>query len=407
MRPARSIAAFRIAVCLALVLVAVSSRAALADAKFDNLVAAVQAVGHKGEGNQAAAAAVAELSKATTNALPAILAAIDQANPLAANLLAGAVETICDRQLASGGKLPTAALEKYVLDTAHQARSRRLAYEMLLRADAGAADRLIPGLLNDVGLEFRRDAVARLLSAGEADAKAEKADAAKATFERALTAARDLDQVKLLAEKLKQLGNPVDLPTHFGLVLEWQAIGPFDNTDMKGFDTVSPPEEAVDLTASYPGPPGPDGKPTELRWKPAYSTEDLGLVDLNKSLTKANDVVGYVACEFDVDKEQDVDLRLATVNANKIWLNGKLLAANEVYHAGNEFDQYVAAGHLKKGKNVILLKILQNKQAETWAQDWSFQFRVCDKIGTAVLAKNRPPRRPATTGEQASAAPVQ
>ena len=80
---------------------------------------------------------------------------------------------------------------------------------------------------------------------------------------------------------------------------------------------------------------------------------------------------------------------------------------NEVYHAGNEFDQYVAAGHLKKGKNVILLKILQNKQAETWAQDWSFQFRVCDKIGTAVLAKNRPPRRPATTGEQASAAPVQ
>ncbi|MGD9647778.1 MAG: hypothetical protein AB7U73_18850 [Pirellulales bacterium] len=393
-------------VALGLVLAAAICQATRADQKFDKLVATVKSIGHKGQGNAAAAAAVAELSTAKIDAVPALLAAIDGANPLAANLLAGAVEAICDRQLAAGGELPTAIFERYVVDTKHQPRSRRLAYDILLRVDAGAADRLIPGLLNDVGLEFRRDAVARLIAAGEAEAKADKPDAAQATFEKALTAARDLDQVKLLAEKLKQLGHPVDLPTHFGLVLEWQAIGPFDNTDMKGFDNVYPPEEAVDLTASYRGPPGPDGKPTELRWQPAYSTDDLGLVDLNKSLTKANDVVGYVACEFISDKEQDVDLRLATVNANKIWLNGRLLAANEVYHAGNEFDQYIAAGKLKKGKNVILLKILQNKQPETWAQDWSFQFRVCDKIGTAVLATNRPPRRPATTGEQASAAPV-
>ncbi|MBX9790096.1 MAG: hypothetical protein K2Y37_14360 [Pirellulales bacterium] len=400
MRPTRWI----LPCCLATSLIAASSVALGAEASSDKLVMAVKAVGHNAQGNAAAAAAVAELSQASVDTLPRLLAAIDDANPLAANLLAGAVEAICDRQLAGGGKLPVAVLEKYVLDTAHQARSRRLAYELLLRVDASAADRLIPGLLNDVGLEFRRDAVARLITAGEADAKAEKADAAKATFAKALTAARDLDQVKLLAEKLKQLGSPIDLPTHFGLVLEWQAIGPFDNTDMKSFDTVYPPEEKVDLTASYPGPPGANGKPTQLRWKPVYSSEDLGLVDLNKGLTKANDVVGYVACQFDSDKEQDVDLRLATVNANKIWLNGKLLAVNEVYHAGNEFDQYVAAGRLKKGPNVILLKILQNKQPETWAQDWSFQFRVCDKIGTAVLAKNRPPRRPATTGEQASAA---
>ena len=42
------------------------------------------------------------------------------------------------------------------------------------------------------------------------------------------------------------------------------------------------------------------------------------------------------------------------------------------------------------GTNVILLKICQNEQTESWAQDWEFQLRVCDGLGTAVLATNRP-----------------
>jgi hypothetical protein len=43
-----------------------------------------------------------------------------------------------------------------------------------------------------------------------------------------------------------------------------------------------------------------------------------------------------------------------------------------------------------------LLKICQNEQTEEWAQNWAFQFRVCDAIGTAVLARNglTPPGTP-------------
>jgi hypothetical protein len=82
-------------------------------------------------------------------------------------------------------------------------------------------------------------------------------------------------------------------------------------------------------------------------------------------------------------------LRLQTTAANKIWLNGQQLAQNKIYHAGSKMDQYIAHGTLTPGRNVILLKICQNAMKEDWAQDWEFQFRVCDASGTAVLSLDR------------------
>jgi hypothetical protein len=76
-------------------------------------------------------------------------------------------------------------------------------------------------------------------------------------------------------------------------------------------------------------------------------------------------------------------------------LNGELLTANQVYHAGMEVDQYVAHGRLDEGPNQILVKVCQNEQEESWAQRWQFQLRVCDELGTAVLAGNRTPNETA------------
>ncbi len=47
-----------------------------------------------------------------------------------------------------------------------QLRSRRLAFEWLTKIDPAAPGRLIPGFLNDPSLELRREAVARLITAG-------------------------------------------------------------------------------------------------------------------------------------------------------------------------------------------------------------------------------------------------
>jgi hypothetical protein len=51
-------------------------------------------------------------------------------------------------------------------------------------------------------------------------------------------------------------------------------------------------------------------------------------------------------------------------------------------------DQYRAQAKLQPGTNRLLLKICQNEQTEDWAQRWSFQLRVCDSTGTAVLPLN-------------------
>jgi hypothetical protein len=63
--------------------------------------------------------------------------------------------------------------------------------------------------------------------------------------------------------------------------------------------------------------------------------------------------------------------------------------ANHVYHAGAAVDQYVGGAKLKKGLNTILVKSAQNEQTDSWAKDWWFQLRVCDRIGTAVLSADR------------------
>ena len=81
---------------------------------------------------------------------------------------------------------------------------------------------------------------------------------------------------------------------------------------------------------------------------------------------------------------------MGCINANKVWLNGELLTANDVYPAGMELDQYRAKAQLRAGSNTILVKVCQNEQTESWAQRWSFQLRVCDAQGTAVLPVTAP-----------------
>jgi hypothetical protein len=283
---------------------------------------------------------------------------------------------VAQRGLSGDGKLPQAELEAFLADTSHSPRARRLAYELIARVDPTAHDRLIPDLLNDPSLELRRDAVAMKLAAAE---KISAKQTAVKLYRQALTAARDLDQIEAATKKLRDFGETVDLSEHFGFVTRWHLIGPFDNTDKSGFDVGYPPEKEIDLMAAYPGKVGP------VKWLEHATEDEYGIVDLNKAIAKHMGAVGYAYHEFDSPLARDVELRLGCINGNKVWLNGELLTANHVYHAGTQIDQYAGQGRVKKGKNQILIKVLQNEQTEDWAQNWQFQLRVCDAYGTAVL----------------------
>lgn len=344
----------------------------------------VQAVGQRGEGHVAAAQAWRQLSQAEPEQLPTLLAALDTSTPLAANWIRGAVDAVAERQVQAGGKLPTSALEEFVLETRHSPKARRLAFEWLARVDPTATDRLVPGFLDDPSTEFRRDAVARLLPEAAALASDGKKELAVKLYRKALSGARDTDQVQQIADALGKLDEKVDLPKHLGFLMKWKLIGPFDDTAEKGFDVAYPPESEVNLSASYRGKKGID-----VRWIDHETTDNYGRVDLNTALGKANGVAAYALAEFVSDREQPVELRMECICANKLWLNGQLVFSNKVYHSGSKMDQYVGRGVLKPGKNLILLKICQNEQTENWAQEWDFHFRVCDATGTAILSQDR------------------
>ncbi len=153
----------------------------------------IRAVAAEGNGSKEAGTAWRELVKNRAQALPDILAAFDDSNPLAVNYLRSAVETIAQRETDNGGTLPAEALEKFVRDTKRDPRGRRLAYELLASVDPSAPDRLIPGMLNDPGVEFRRDAVARLVEQASKKLSGDEKDVARKLFVEALSGARDED----------------------------------------------------------------------------------------------------------------------------------------------------------------------------------------------------------------------
>jgi hypothetical protein len=355
-------------------------------ADIDPQIQTIQAVAARGAGHPEAIAAVKRLSQTGPESLLPILAAMGDANPLAANWLRGAFETIADRALRDGNTLPTDRFEEFILDRSHDPRARRLAYEWLAKVDPTAPDRIIPVSLDDPSAEMRRDAVARALHSAEQLAASGEVAAAQAEFRKALSGAVDGDQVTAITKDLEKLGVEVDLVAHFGLLTEWQLIGPFDNKGGIGFAAVYPPEMTTDLAAEYEGQLG------KVRWEPHHAAapggeinmDSVGLFDISRLTKPHKGAVTYAATEFQSDREQRIEFRLSTQNAWKVWLNGEFLFGQEEYHRGSMFDQYAVRGRLQPGKNVILLKVCQNEQTQDWAQTWAFQFRVCDLSGRGL-----------------------
>jgi hypothetical protein len=343
----------------------------------------LRAVGPEAVGSRQAAAAWEKLAEMDADRLPAILTALDGAGPIAANWIRTAADAVVQRALKSGRNLPMADLERFVFDREHNPRARRLAYEYLVQVDTSAPDRLLPHMLDDPSVEIRRDAVARAIDDAFQVAQLSGSAQAVPLYRRALTAARDLDQIRLIAKSLRDSGEQLDLPRHFGFIVRWKLIGPFDSAGGRGYDIAYPPEQEIDFEASY------QGKHGTVQWVDHVTADEYGEVDLNRALVEEKGVAAYAAAEFLCDGRCEGEFRFASSNATKVWLNGDLAAAHKVYHAGSQIDQYQTNADLKSGRNIILVKVCQNEQTQSWARDWSFQFRVCDATGGAILSQDR------------------
>jgi len=349
-------------------------------------IATIKNVGPEGMGNAEAANSWKVLTQQDSSAILPILSAMKGSSPLAQNWLRSAVEVVFQKQADAHAPLPTDQVKQFLLETKNDPRARKLAFDLLTKISPDTARSLVPGMVDDPSTALRREAVALLIDKGASQMAASDQSGAEKTLQKALDAARDVDQIKkiagLLRNKLKQ---PVNLPEHFGFLMYWKIIAPFDNTDHRGFAMVYPPENRIDLDASYPGKNG------TVSWRDYSTSDEYGMVDFNRPFDPLKGVTGYAYTEFDSKEDRPAELRLGCKNGWKIWLNGKFVFGRDEYHRGARIDQYQLPVHLEKGKNTILIKLCQDEQHKPWTVEWQFQLRVCDSTGTAILSTDRKP----------------
>lgn len=344
-------------------------------------LAAVRSVQINGGNHAEAQAAVKKLNTLDASQLVTVLKAFDGANPLAKNWLMGVAGAI----VRQSDRLPNEALISFLNDKANDSDARYWTFELLTQNDAALRKQWLAQMTEDPSLDIRYLAVAQ---------KLEQLDAAAvdvAAYGQLLEVTRHPDQLKAITAKLRDAGEGVDLARQYGFVMNWQLIGPFDNREEKGFDVVYGPEKDY-LAKPQEKPAGLYSGKEDLgcTWKDASTTADDGLLDVAALYNKEKGAIVYAYTEFNAEESVAADIRLGCINANKVWVNGKEISSNKIYHASSSIDQYVGKTELKKGLNTILIKVCQNEQTQAWAQDFSFQLRVCDATGKAILAAGRP-----------------
>ncbi len=144
---------------------------------------------------------------------------------------------------------------------------------------------------------------------------------------------------------------------------KWHYLGPFDNTNGRGFDATHPVETHVDLNAVYVGKGG-----EKVGWREGNFTDGApnDLANLFKPQYRSWSAV-YLTREIDVASAMDLPISLGSDDTLSVWLNGQKILAQNVYRAVAP-DQDQVTLKLKEGKNQLLLKVCQGDG------EWGFFF---------------------------------
>jgi len=129
-----------------------------------------------------------------------------------------------------------------------------------------------------------------------------------------------------------------------GFILSWLVSGPYVKEGKDGaalFDEVFPPEQTG----------------AQAEWRPA-SAQKNGVVALDKLLRGGNDRVAYLKTQIVAEQGMDALLEMGSDDGIKVWLNGKVVHANNATRPctpGQDKKKIL----LNKGTNVLLVKITQ------------------------------------------------
>ena len=151
-----------------------------------------------------------------------------------------------------------------------------------------------------------------------------------------------------------------------GFIVAWLTAGPYTQAGRNGgalFDVAFAPE-----------------KDEKVDWKPLIrpaDAPDLWMIDLHKVISQGNDRVAYLKTTINSAREQKAMLEIGSDDGVKVWVNGKLVHANNAARPLKQADDKVKVD-LKQGSNVVLMKITQG------GGDWACCARLVGADGKKI-----------------------
>lgn len=338
--------------------------------------------GSQGKGSAAAQAAAESLLQHGIEILPNLFRHMDTENLVAANWHRYVYQQIVDRELAKPEpRIPAPFLRDYILDSKHQGRARRLAWDLLDRVDPQFRQQQMPRMLDD--REFRGEAVQHVMDRADKARQDGRMTEAVQQYQLAFRHARQSSQIIQAADQLTGLKRDVNIVEQMGFINRWYLLGPFDAPAFTGFSKAFPPESNVDLAASYPG------QSSRIHWQPYQTADRLGQTNLVQVIGPVKEAVGYAYAEVHSPTDQDIQLRCGADDNMTVWINDQRVFGRNQWLNGTRLDRFSAPCSLRKGKNRILVKMCQGPQHKNPAvpNNWSFQIRFCDTTGLNVGLK--------------------
>lgn len=181
-----------------------------------------------------------------------------------------------------------------------------------------------------------------------------------------------------------------------GPSLPFHVVGGWDNDQGKGFDAPSPPEEGVDLGARY------DGALMQIGWQ-TPPRDLLGGADLTDFVAPDRWSVAYAATGVIAPSDGAYEIRLASTDPMKLWVNGELVFEAREVESAWALDQFIVPVKLRAGANQLLIKSAHRTGR------WRLHARVTGERGAAVAVRavSAGPYRGAPLAQKAMAAAEQ
>jgi type 1 glutamine amidotransferase/HEAT repeat protein len=243
--------------------------------------------------------------------------------------------------------------------------------EAMKLADRPQEQKLVLAALGGYGITSALELA--LKAAGNPELKAEAEAAIVNICDKLATTAPDLAQEALqttirqtpnaaIKERAQKILDEID--KRIGYIISWQAAGPYEaNNYQQLFDTAFTPEVS----------------PEQVQWRPLPKSEDpstFWLMDLDKAFGGTHRAA-YARTVIILPEKKDAILEIGSDDGVKVWLNGRLIHANNVQRPVTPADDKVNV-QLREGENEILMKIIQSSGG------WGFCLRVTNPDGSPM-----------------------